>query len=104
MRAYDEKWIDFLPREGKRGGAFCSNQPQIKQSRILTNFDGSMSDIITLAHELGHAYHGMLIEDLSILNTDYTMPVAETASTFCENIVLNLCSCRSKRRGETNLD
>ncbi len=89
MRAYDEKWIDFLPREGKRGGAFCSNQPQIKQSRILTNFDGSMSDIITLAHELGHAYHGMLIEDLSILNTDYTMPVAETASTFCENIVLN---------------
>lgn len=88
-RAYDEKWIDFLPREGKRDGAFCSNLPQIKQSRVLTNYDGSISDIITIAHELGHAYHGHMIEDLSILNTGYTMPVAETASTFCENIVFN---------------
>ncbi len=88
-KAYDDKWIDFLPREGKRDGAFCSNLPQIKQSRILANFDGSISDIITVAHELGHAYHGHMIEDLSILNTSYTMPVAETASTFCENIVFN---------------
>ncbi len=88
-RAYDEKWIDFLPKEGKRGGAYCSNLPQIKQSRIFTNYGGSMSDIITLAHELGHAYHGHMLEDNSILNTGYSMPVAETASTFCENIVLN---------------
>lgn len=87
--AYNDDWIDFLPKEGKRDGAFCSNLPQIKQSRILTNFDGSISDVITIAHELGHAYHGHLIEDLSILNTSYTMPVAETASTFCENIVFN---------------
>lgn len=87
--AYDDRWIDFLPREGKRDGAFCSNQPQIKQNRILTNFDGSISDIVTIAHELGHAYHGMMVEDLSILNTNYSMPVAETASTFCENIVFN---------------
>ncbi len=87
-RAFDEDWIDYLPKEGKRGGAFCSNQAQIKESRIMTNFGGSISDVITLAHELGHAYHGYLIEDLSILNTSYTMPVAETASTFCENLVL----------------
>lgn len=88
-KAYDEKWIDFYPREGKRGGAFCHNLAPIKESRILTNYGESISDIITLAHELGHAFHGMQIEDLSILNTDYTMPVAETASTFCENIVFN---------------
>ena len=88
-RAYDENWIDFLPREGKRDGAFCNNLPQIKQSRVMTNYDGSISDIVTIAHELGHAYHGHMIEDLSILNTGYTMPVAETASTFCENIVFN---------------
>ena len=88
-QAYEDNWIDFLPREGKRSGAFCSNQSQIKQSYVLTNFDGSISDIVTIAHELGHAYHGMMIQDLSILNTDYTMPVAETASTFCENIVFN---------------
>ena len=89
LRAYDEQWIDFLPKEGKVGGAFCSNLPQIKQSRILSNYGGSISDIITLAHELGHAYHGLQLEDNSILNTGYTMPVAETASTFCENIVFN---------------
>ena len=88
-QAYDDKWIDFLPREGKVGGAFCYNLPHIKQSRILSNFGGSISDIVTLAHELGHAYHGLMLEDNSILNTDYTMPVAETASTFCENIVFN---------------
>ena len=87
--AFDNQWIDYLPREGKRSGAFCSNQAQIKESRVMTNFGGSISDVITLAHELGHAYHGYIIEDLSILNTGYSMPVAETASTFCENLVLN---------------
>lgn len=83
-RAYDEKWIDFFPKEGKVGGAFCENLGYIKESRILTNFDGSFTSVDTLAHELGHAYHGYLIEDKPILNRDYSMPVAETASTFNE--------------------
>ncbi len=86
-RAYDEEWIDFTPRSGKRGGAFCFNLHPIKQSRILTNFEGSFSNVITLAHELGHAYHGDRIFNESILNASYTMPVAETASTLCETIV-----------------
>lgn len=88
-RAFDEEWIDFYPRKGKVGGAFCSNLPYMKQSRVLTNFDGAIGDIVTLAHELGHAYHGMMIEEHRILNTDYSMPVAETASTFNENIIMN---------------
>lgn len=88
-RAYDEQWIDFYPRKGKVGGAFCSNLPFIKQSRVLTNFDGSLSSVVTLAHELGHAYHGSRIQEHSILNTRYTMPVAETASTFNETIIMN---------------
>jgi len=87
QRAYDEEWIDFTPRPGKRGGAFCFNLHPIKQSRILTNFDGSFSNVITLAHELGHAYHGDRIFRESMLNASYTMPVAETASTLCETIV-----------------
>jgi pepF/M3 family oligoendopeptidase len=86
-RAFKESWIDYLPKKGKVGGAFCANMPSIKQSRVLTNFDGSFGDIITIAHELGHAYHGEAIFGESILNTDYTMPVAETASIFCETIV-----------------
>ena len=87
--AFDHEWIDFYPRKGKVGGAFCANLPFIKQSRVLTNFDGELGDIVTLAHELGHAYHGMMIENHRILNTNYSMPVAETASTFNENIIMN---------------
>lgn len=87
--AFDDGWIDFYPHPGKVGGAFCENLPYIKQSRILTNFDGSLSDIVTLAHELGHAYHGLNIEDHKPLNYDYSMPVAETASTFNETIIMS---------------
>ena len=70
---YDKQYIDFLPKKGKSGGAFCSNLPFIGQSRILTNFDGSLSSIITLAHELGHAYHGLIIQDHRPLNWSYSM-------------------------------
>ncbi len=96
QRAYDEDWMDWTPREGKRGGAFCSNLHPIKQSRILLNFDGSFSNVITLAHELGHAYHGDRIFEESILNASYTMPVAETASTLCETIVKKAALADSK--------
>lgn len=88
-RAFEENWIDFFPREGKVGGAFCAGLESEKEFRVLTNFDGSMSDIVTLAHELGHGYHDFMIFDNRPLNTNYSMPVAETASTFNENIVVN---------------
>ncbi|HRX91783.1 MAG TPA: M3 family oligoendopeptidase [Candidatus Izemoplasmatales bacterium] len=86
-RAFEEGWIDYLPKKGKVGGAFCSNIHPIGESRVLSNFTGVFGDVITLAHELGHAYHGECIFGESILNSEYTMPVAETASTFCETIV-----------------
>lgn len=88
-KAFDEKWIDAEPREGKRGGAFCFNLHPIKESRILANFNGSFSNVITLAHELGHAYHGLCLQEASILNSRYPMPIAETASIFSETIVMN---------------
>lgn len=87
--AFEDHWIDFYPRNGKIGGAFCSNLSPVKQSRVLTNYDGALGDVITLAHELGHAYHGLMIEDHAPLNWNYSMPVAETASTFNENIIMN---------------
>lgn len=99
-RAYDENWIDFTPRKGKVGGAFCANLPFLTQSRILTNFDGSLSDCVTLAHELGHAYHGQQISVHSPLNTHYTMPVAETASTFNETIIMQAAMKRSSTKEE----
>ena len=88
-RAFDNNWLDAFPKKGKRGGAFCSNQPQIKQSRFLLNFTGSLSDVSTLAHELGHGYHGDVISNEAPLNWSYPMPLAETASIFCETVVMN---------------
>ena len=86
--AFDNDWIDFYPRDGKTGGAFCAGVSSIGQSRILTNFDGTFSDVITLAHELGHAFHNQCIRDHRPLNQDYSMPLAETASTFNECVVM----------------
>ncbi|MBS4455921.1 M3 family oligoendopeptidase [Tuanshanicoccus lijuaniae] len=86
---YDNNHVDMFPRKGKVGGAFCMNLPFLKQSRILMNFDGKLRNVVTMAHELGHAYHGLHIEDHLVLNRSYTMPVAETASTFNENLVMN---------------
>lgn len=85
--AFRNRWIDALPRPGKGGGAFCAAIPSLRISRILTNFDGSFNSVSTLAHELGHAYHGECMRDESILNTDYPMPLAETASIFNEILV-----------------
>lgn len=87
--AFDLKWIDPYPKKGKMGGAFCESIHSIKQSRILTNFTGSFNDVITLAHELGHAYHNTCLYDETPLNSDYPMPIAETASTLCETIIIN---------------
>jgi len=89
QHAYQNEWLDVKPRPKKRGGAFCSNLHPIKESRILSNFSGSFSNMTTLAHELGHAYHGSMLVDESILNSRYPMPIAETASIFCETIVVN---------------
>ena len=87
-RAFDDAWIDFYPRDGKAGGAFCAGVECLGESRILTNFDGMFTDVVTLAHELGHAFHNQCIRSHRPLNRDYSMPLAETASTFNECVVM----------------
>ena len=87
-RAFDNAWIDFYPRDGKAGGAFCAGAECLGESRILTNYDGMFTDVVTLAHELGHAFHNQCIRNHKPLNKDYSMPVAETASTFNECVVM----------------
>ena len=87
-RAFDEAWIDFYPRDGKSGGAFCAGAECLNESRILTNYDGQFTDVVTLAHELGHAFHNQCTQNHRPLNKDYSMPVAETASTFNECVVM----------------
>ena len=85
--AFENRWIDVLPHEGKSGGAFCAGLDNHNESRVLTNFTGSLSDVQTLAHELGHAYHGRVVLDNAPLNRDYPMPLAETASIMCQTLM-----------------
>lgn len=86
-RAINNNWIDVKPREGKVGGAFCAGLHFLGESRILLNYGDTFSDVVTFAHELGHGFHGYCLNNESILNSDYPMPIAETASTFCETII-----------------
>jgi pepF/M3 family oligoendopeptidase len=86
-KAIDSNWIDVKPKEGKVGGAFCENLHFIGESRILLNYGDNFGDVVTLAHELGHGFHGECLNDETTLNSDYPMPIAETASTFCETII-----------------
>ena len=99
-RAFEDAWIDFYPRDGKAGGAFCAGVEKLGESRILTNFDGSFSDVVTLAHELGHAFHNHQLRDQRPLNRDYSMPVAETASTFNECVVMNAAIAAATDKNE----
>lgn len=85
--AFNKRWIEAEDRPGKRPGGFCTSLPKSKQTRIFMTFGGTVSNVYTLAHELGHAYHQYVMEELPIFNQDYAMNVAETASTFAEMIL-----------------
>lgn len=88
QRAFDSGWIDGEQREGKRGGAFCMGVEAVKESRILSNFDGSFDQVSTLAHELGHAFHNECAysTNKTPLQQQTPMTLAETASIMCETI------------------
>jgi pepF/M3 family oligoendopeptidase len=88
-RAFDERWIDALPRDGKRVGAFCMPIQRLDESRILANFDGSFDQLSTLAHELGHAYHDHCQRGLAPLLRGSPNTLAESASIFCETLITN---------------
>jgi len=88
--AFDKNWIDAEQREGKRGGAFCMGVPGVKESRVLCNFDGSLDQVSTIAHELGHAFHNYCAYQAgkTEIQQDTPMTLAETASIMCETIVM----------------
>lgn len=86
-RAVEQAWIDAGPRDGKRGGAFCMSVTG-DESRVLLNFSGTIDSVATLAHELGHAYHNAQLADRTALQRETPMALAETASIFCETILI----------------
>jgi pepF/M3 family oligoendopeptidase len=86
-RSYASGWVDAEMRDGKIGGAYCTDFPLAKEVRILCNFDGSFDAALTLAHETGHAWHHELIKGLPRALSRYPMTLAETASIFAETLV-----------------
>lgn len=87
-RAVRERWVDAEPRDGKRDGAFCMSL-RADESRVFLNYEPSFNSVQTLAHELGHAYHNVTLAGRTSLQRDTPMPLAETASIFCQAIVTN---------------
>ncbi|MNO37804.1 Oligoendopeptidase F, plasmid [compost metagenome] len=102
QKAFDQQWIDAEPRAGKGGYGLCIDIFPIGESRIMTQFTGNAIDISILAHELGHAYHSSCLAHETMLNTDYPIPIAETASIFCETIV-NQALIASSTKKEAHL-
>lgn len=98
--AFENSWIEAEDRPGKRPGGFCTSLPKSKQTRIFMTFSGSASNVSTLAHELGHAYHQHVMKDMPPLTQEYAMNVAETASTFAEMIVSDQALLRAPSKEE----
>ena len=83
-QALDKRWVEAEDRPGKAAGGWCSRIPIRKESRIFMTFTGNYDGLLTLAHELGHAYHGFILKDLQPFAQHYPMTLAETASIFNE--------------------
>lgn len=86
--ALENGWVDSKPSRTKRAGGFCTSAPLLEESRIFMTYMNNTSSKMTLAHELGHAYHSHVLYKRPPLVQDYPMNLAETASIICETIVL----------------
>ncbi|MBX6352759.1 MAG: M3 family oligoendopeptidase [Thermoflavifilum sp.] len=84
---FEKRWIEAEDRPGKRPGGFCTSFPVSEQTRVFVTFSGSSGNVSTIAHELGHAYHQHVMRGLPMFAQQYAMNVAETASTFAEQLV-----------------
>lgn len=84
---FEKNWIDWSPREGKRPGGFCTGSLLTKESRIFMTYNETIGDVLTLAHEAGHAFHSHVMRDIRPYSHFYPMTLAESASTFGEMIL-----------------
>jgi oligoendopeptidase F len=89
QRVFDENHLDSEVRKGKRDGAFCWSVTPSLTPWVLLNYQGRSDDVATMAHELGHAIHSMLASDQTVFTFHATLPLAETASTFGEMMLVD---------------
>lgn len=93
-------WIDAQPTENRRLGAYCTKFAATRSPLVFMTWGGSRSDLLTLAHELGHAFHNWVMRDMPLCQTRYPMTLAETASIFAENIVRDYLLAQVSSREE----
>jgi oligoendopeptidase F len=85
--AVSRRWIESEKRGNKRPGGFCTGSVLIREERVYMTFNGTMNDVSTFAHEMGHAWHSHLLGGLRPCAQEYPMTLAETASTFAEQLL-----------------
>ncbi|MGD8922744.1 MAG: M3 family oligoendopeptidase, partial [Candidatus Zixiibacteriota bacterium] len=85
--ALDKHWIEAEDRAGKAGGGYCTRFGPFKEGRIFMTYAGTYENLLTLAHELGHLYHGYVLKEHPPFANRYPMTLAETASIFSELLV-----------------
>lgn len=88
-RVFDDDHLDSQVRKGKRDGAFCATVTPDLTPWVLLNYQGRTEDVAIMAHELGHAVHAMLAEDHNVFTQHSSLPLAETASTFAEMLLVD---------------
>ncbi|QPK04147.1 M3 family oligoendopeptidase [Vibrio kanaloae] len=93
-------WIDAAPAANKRLGAYCTKFAATRTPLVFMTWGGSRSNLMTLAHELGHAFHNWVMRDMPLCKTRYPMTLAETASIFAENIVRDHLLQQAQTRNE----
>lgn len=99
-RAFENRWIEAEDRPGKRMGGFCTSFPESRESRIFVTFSGTLGNVATVAHELGHAFHQSVMNEMPPMAQQYAMNVAETASTFSEMVVADAAVTSARNADE----
>ncbi len=98
--ALEKRWIEAEDRPGKAAGGYCTGTGPLRQSRIFMTYAGTFDNLLTVAHELGHAYHSWVLKDKPFFATEYPMSLAETASIFSETLVVDAALEQASDRQE----
>jgi oligoendopeptidase F len=99
-KAFDEGWIEAEDRPNKSAIPFCAGFPLTGESRVFMTFNGTFLNVLTLVHELGHAFHNHAMRSVNGLNKRYPLSIAETASTFSEMIIFDAAMKKANSKEE----